>query len=732
MKYICGFFKGAVSKKAGPKLDQEYRQKASELTNFYNDNNTVITRRPPLEKWELGAGHRFNELENVLDYIKTDNQEFALTKGLSEELAREIIFSSQGVVKDVLSNTPSANRQFSQELTAHAIPVWTSTLTNNSGIYRYELYGEDAYIIHRGDNNTKDILVLATILSPGGSINAGYLHIQLNKIGENNIPYTNAFFGSVLNDRSLPTTSLSTASGITKIYSTSRLDDPSVEEMFNFADGEASLKINDIEYKYSFTSQSFLSESFESFVQSPEGLININLDKLPASAASSELIKPAIRIAALYSNIGSQSDALSAQKYNELIGDWSLDEIKQFQDGDIELTTYDENIPIDPRFNNSTTTIMHDNMKRILARMLPEIEDRLMPVTTVIPVEDGFKVAPDVKLGTDNQQIRSICEELYSDDDIQVWSYPERNPRSYFDDVPTQIGKVSQASSDASKIFSNAEGFIAQDTVPSTTSVIDYRPDKARGTLENYDPQQEEGFRRITASEAESLGTGGMAYPRFAEPSKVTSDSNDTNYSADVQIKEFTDATSSAGQPSKLGSGELIIGKVIFHILPKTWIQRIPYIGGSLYRYALKREFELAQAGAETLGEDNETEESKNLDKLIGDHSPIQAALTSSWGYSIAKGTDEDFTGGAGHGRYSGIGGCFVAMPFSPKWPQDQSKYSRLGIIRDELGIIPFVTKLRDLTGKFFEFGGKVRLQQDIKGSAFSGIKAKLTKARES
>ena len=63
MKYIAGFFKGMISKKAGSKLDEEYRQKASELINFYNDNNTVITRRPPSTR----NGRHLLGLENYQD-----------------------------------------------------------------------------------------------------------------------------------------------------------------------------------------------------------------------------------------------------------------------------------------------------------------------------------------------------------------------------------------------------------------------------------------------------------------------------------------------------------------------------------------------------------------------------------------------------------------------------------------------------------------------------------------
>ena len=88
--------------------------------------------------------------------------------------------------------------------------------------------------------------------------------------------------------------------------------------------------------------------------------------------------------------------------------------------------------------------------------MLPTIEERLMPVTTVAPVEGGYKVAPDIKLGTDNKEVRSICEELYTDEEIHVWSFPERNSRSYLDDSTTQAAKISKGAEHASTCgFSN-------------------------------------------------------------------------------------------------------------------------------------------------------------------------------------------------------------------------------------------------------------------------------------
>ena len=69
---LPGFFKGMVDKKASAKLDDGYNEKASDLVNFYNDNSTVITRRPPLEEW-IDVGISEESLNGASDFVQLPN-----------------------------------------------------------------------------------------------------------------------------------------------------------------------------------------------------------------------------------------------------------------------------------------------------------------------------------------------------------------------------------------------------------------------------------------------------------------------------------------------------------------------------------------------------------------------------------------------------------------------------------------------------------------------------------
>ena len=135
--------------------------------------------------------------------------------------------------------------------------------------------------------------------------------------------------------------------------------------------------------------------------------------------------------------------------------------------------------------------------------------------------------------------------------------------------------------------------------------------------------------------------------------------------------------------------------------MPKIWNQKVPQNGGSEYALAKKFENLSADERARNGGVAFETDETRRMtEKLVG-KDPTTLKDTASWAFSTAPGTDDTFITGAGHGRYSGLGACFVALPFNSEWGSDDYLTSgKLGVHTSSLGLPPFLTKLRSLADK--------------------------------
>ena len=666
-----------VSKKAGSTLDEEYRQKSSELVNFYNDNNTVITRRPPLQKWE--APIRFRDLTGIIDYTKFNGNEYALKRGIEDSRVEWILTNSDGLIASLIASHSGTTEYLNEDGVAkNSFFNPDETLKDE-----YIINLDNSYEIHRSNSPTIDIVfeierkeyALTEI-----TIYKNICHITWDKVDDRNITSKELVVGDYID--AFPAAGIfSKGPGFAKTaYTQTSFSELTVSDKFNLSDGILSIKVNDVEYSYSFGRNEFINNSYTSLIAGVDTALITDPDKLPFDAVTHDLFKPAIRIAALYSNIGETSVSLSDQYLDRAIGDWSLDEIREFVDSDIAFNGTADLTTDDPQFDVSSVEAMKDNMKRILARMLPTIEERLMPVTTVAPVEGGYKVAPDIKLGTDNTEARSICEELYTDEEIKVWSFPERNSRSYLDDSLTQAAKISKG------VATAGDSKIAATLMPTEDS-LEYRQEKSFESIVTDEDTGDLGFRRASGYEASNLQLGGTAYEQDIDP---------------FRDREATTPIGPTTQNS-VEVDQFISGNIIYALVPKTWWQRIPKNGGSLWRAAHQFLTSTAQILTESAGTEEENPETARLKKALKGKDPLTNQVTASWGYSIAPGTDEELSGGAGHGRYSGIGACFVALP---NHPSDRIYFTgddAVGTYKSPYLIAPFISKFRDLiTGLSF------------------------------
>ena len=702
MKYIAGFTKGMVSKKAGSTLDESYRQKSSELVNFYNDNNTVITRRPPLQKWE--APIRFRDLTGLIDYTEFNGNEYALKRGIEDSRVEWILTNSDGLIASLIASHSGTTEYLNEDGVAkNSFFNPDETLKDE-----YIINLDNSYEIHRSNSPTIDIVfeierkeyALTEI-----TIFKNVCHITWDKVDDRNITSKELVVGDYID--AFPAAGIfSKGPGFAKAaYTQTSFSELTVSDKFNLSDGILSIKVNDVEYSYSFGRNEFVNNSYISLIAGVDTALITDPDKLPFDAVTHDLFKPAIRIAALYSNIGETSVSLSDQYIDRTIGDWSLDEIREFVDSDIAFNGTADLTTEDPQFDVSSVEAMKDNMKRILARMLPTIEERLMPVTTVAPVEGGYKVAPDIKLGTDNTEARSICEELYTDEEIKVWSFPERNSRSYLDDSLTQAAKISKG------VATAGDSKIA-DTLMPTDDSLEYRQEKSFGSIVTDEDTGDLGFRRASRYEASNLQLGGTAYEQDIDPFRdreaATSIGPTTQNS--VEVDQF------------------ISGNIIYALVPKTWWQRIPKNGGSLWRAAHEFLSSTAQILTESAGTEEENAETARLKDALKGKDPLTNQVTASWGYSVAPGTDEELSGGAGHGRYSGVGACFVALPNHPSDKLYFTGDDAVGTYKSPYLIAPFISKFRDLiTG--LSFGSEPIPQTSTSSGWWMWRRRKVSKA---
>ena len=731
-KYVIpGFFKGMVSKKAGSKLDDEYRQKASELVNFYNDNNRVITRRPPLEKWDLPEGHRFEDKSNILDYVKLDSgEELLLQKGITNEDLLTILFRDDDGLfasTDFRTTYDATRRNYTLNgsryvkfNTQAGTDVPSQDAPQPVVQYIFHLDMENAITVRRRSSNKVDILFSSDVeripfvsIAPSqdpppntpSKVGAWKFHAQIGEALK-----VSAAPVHLAGKESLKFTRTNEKRRFTSTISQENV----LPDKINVSDGTARLFVNSVEYSYDKNSDTFTSPVFRDFIDSPSNLGLIDIKELSGSPIENKIIEPAIRIAALYSNVGGQEDEMTKDKYLELIGDWSLSEIENFvanSGASISLPIEErEKFPADdPKFE---TTFPKLKMEIVLGRVIENIKDRLMPVTTVIPTEDGFKIAPDVKLGTSNNKVKSIFEELYKDDEIQVWSYPERNDRSFLDDVPTQVGKLSKNSTGALATAANLNNRIPDGTFPASSDraldpvAIDYRIDASVGSIESDPASGEEYFRDITREEAGKLGEDGTAFPFSVDKERG------------IGLDDYIDSRPVTG----LNDAEFIQDNTVFQLMPKTWIQRVADNGGSLYRLAKKLINLLAKEQSENSGVVTETDETRRITEKLEGKDPIDIQRTSSWGFSTAPGTDETFITGAGHGRYSGVGACFVALPFNEDWSfKDYNEHRKLGVHTSSIGIAPFITKVRSLTDRLLFHSKRYNAHRRI-GAVISAI----------
>ena len=718
-----------VSKKAGSKLDEEYRQKASELVNFYNDNNTVITRRPPLQKWDLEkVGHRFEDLTVIDDYLKLDTgEELALIKGIDESTARWLIDSNEGIAGHSKTQTGSTS-VFTETDESYTNAVsYSVTFGGNSLEYviTYTIDKGKGFVVKRGGNIKQDILVPVQIAVSIAGVVSSFIthsHIERNIEAQSGVTTNKATLSYSANQH-LASVRLYVNADNLNIKTLSIVDEYEIKypDKFGLRDDQISLTINDLEYEYISSTDSFSHTLYRSFIAHPEDIKVVNPDRFPGNTIPQEIILPAVRVAALYSNIGPQTAELTTEDYvgdNGLIGDWSLEELRDFVDSEIVFLdgTNSASGTTGTRFDISSRSNMKANMKRILVRILPTLENRLMPVTTVIPVGDGYKVAPDIKLSTSHNEVRSICEELHSDEEIQVWSYPERNDRSYLDDSLTQVGKVVKGTKPITDVTDNST--ISEGIVPNEFC-IEYRPNKAKGTILLDPKTSEEEFRRIEKDEADKVGLGGSAYLRSIDDDKIGTGTADAE-----ALIDFAAATDIVGTTTAISKYEFIKDKVFFAVLPKTWRNKIPRNGGSLSEKAERFDTLVGKDSADNADTGEESRETREIREALKDLDPQTAQFKASWGYSVAKNTDETFPQGAGHGRYSGVGAAFVALPFSPDWEDiSETATFSVGYFRLRNILPPFVTVYRSLVG--------AAAKLSFKGKAFKGGFGKLNAKRE-
>ena len=333
--------------------------------------------------------------------------------------------------------------------------------------------------------------------------------------------------------------------------------------------------------------------------------------------------------------------------------------------------------------------------KSILSRALPKIRDGLLPVVSVQPVRGGYKIAPDVKFKTEHSEARSICENLLRDDKIAMWSFPERNYRSFMEDNFTQVGRHLSVPADSALLRDNHgdtydEGIDYVLTKPATTVTIggttiesgamvtdEIREDTASRSL--Y-------FRDIAGNEGGDFGNTFFSNVATERPPGFRDDENR-----------------------------------LLALLPKVWSQRVPANGGSL----VKKQYELDLLLEKYKVESNNTEtpEGEQLQRLedaLEYRDPLTEQLSASWGYSIAPNTDEEFPQGTAHSKFSGIGAAALILPHNPEWGIDRfdedpfnttflgtkfrlgrvsidTRFSDLCIHESARGIPPFLGRIRSL-----------------------------------
>ena len=696
-----------VSKKAGSKLDEEYRQKASELVNFYNDNNTVITRRPPLQKWDLEkVGHRFEDLEDILDYVKLDSgEELLLQKGITSEELIEIIIGDEGIFFS--SAAPTTRTAVSDEIVNNIVITRTKSISNSGSFPKSASFLtssvslNEARRIRRSSSNISDLVFKVDITAESRTIMNATDNVGV--LVRTATPRTLKIHATFIED----------ALGVTatKTYSADIKDtleaSATFPDKFSISDDKIRLLVNNTEYTYDKNLDAFTHPVFTSFIDDPSNTRIVDVNELGGSIVEHKIIEPAIRIAALHSNVGSQSTAMTNDKYTDpedgLIGDWSLAEIEAFTqdhiDAPINLSSFVDGKTVfdaaNPAFETPSTPRMKRTMQVVLSRIVTDLKDRFMPVTTVIPVEGGYKIAPDIKIGTKHNKTKSICEELYTDEEIQVWSYPERNDRSFFDDTPTQVGRLVKGTAgltlgdvdaDDDKTNKVPLNIMPVNSSNAPVEVIDYRVDESLGAIQEDSTTKEEFFRDVTKEEAQKLNEESMAYPTNVDKERGIGVTG--SVSPDPMASNFP----------TVNDIEFIQDEVKYRLMPKTWLQRIPDNGGSLYALAYKLVNLFAEVRAENADTNKETDETRRLEDRLADKDPISAKGKASWQFSTAPNTDEDFPAGSGHGRYSGVGACFVALPYNREWtPEDYNENRKLGVHKLIQGIPPFITKIRSL-----------------------------------
>ena len=672
MKYIAGFTKGMVSKKAGSTLDEEYRQKSSELVNFYNDNNTVITRRPPLQKWE--APIRFRDLTGLIDYTEFNGNEYALKRGIEDSRVEWLLTNTRGLIGSHIQGYSNAVTSVYTNEDDRAKIVFSEGETL---VQEFAIYLDTSIEIHRSNSPTIDLLFeIGSIEHPSGTVSKSMCHVTWDRVDDRGITFKDLVIGIFINITPILDAELFGNTDFSKVKETqTEFTNFTVSDKFNLSDGILNIKVNDVEYSYSFGRNEFINNSYTSLIAGVDTALITDPDKLPFDAVTHNILKPAIRIAALYSNIGENAiDSVSDQYLDRTIGDWSLDEIREFVDSDIAFKTGADLTTTDPQFDNSTVPAMKDNMKRILARLLPTIEDSLMPVTTVAPVEGGYKVAPDIKLSTNNTEVRSICEEIYSDEEIHVWSFPERNSRSYLDDSTTQAAKISKG------VTATAADSKIADTLMPTDDSIEYRQEKSFGSIVTDEDTGDLGFRKISSYEASRINRNDSAYSKDIDP-----------------IRDQKLPTPIGPINQGVLQNEFISDNIMYAVVQKTWWQRIPKNGGSLWRIAHEYLNLLTQAEADSVDTEEADADTEKIKEAIKGKDPLTNQITASWGYSIAPGTDEELSGGAGHGRYSGVGACFVVLPNHPSDRIYLTSDDAVGTYKSPYLFPPFISKFRDL-----------------------------------
>ena len=619
-RYLIPSFARGMVTKSQSKLDDTYREKAKDLTNFYNDNNSVLTRRPPLEKFS-NSSFTQDELKSAVDLFDDGNGTEYLLKGETTEDTMLLNTSSYRIGNNeriplTLSGTLTYTIPFGAtlEIEGEDSRVLTEDvdIINRYSIDYISIRYKDSsgvskrvFILKINVEITNNLLTLDPVSYThfqalietergSGTFSVRGNHPNANELVKNDFKYkllSASSFNSTV-PLGLAPLAPSVASSINNI--TLRVY-PVVQ---NTELPNEFLIIRDVPYISMFDSLMRLASTddggtlrtqhYASSVTRPEFFSPI-VNDIPLEPVSQEIIWEALKIGVMIPNQLGDIPSTTAQR------DLNSADINSIADGTLTLKEYsfldrlesndDTRIPYLDTIGGFDTVVNENSYRGIASAIAKNLRDKLKPVISLHAQSDNINekkvsVFPDVKFKTSHNEAQSIFENLYENDDLDFWSLPSANIRSFIADLKSR--KVKKDDGD--------------DTMLERT--IDDNPGIAvdQGTNSLY----------LNADDDNSTDSG-YAY------------------------------------------------------IPNTIDGRLPSNFGDLVEKQLKLE-QLLTIPANDRSAEDKTLLDKLEDEIVASDSPYSKWLKSSWGFSKVPGTSSLFPVGVAPSRFSGIGAAGVCF----------------------------------------------------------------------